>query len=120
MKALNSDNCRILPMLGKEKSLANLNRGGRLPGAKNKINRSMQDTIRNVWEEMQDDPETSLLAMAKKNPQWFYELCKGMFPKDLFIDADINLNQMSPEELDNDIARLMSECGYTLVKKDTI
>src|SRR5574343_1873739 len=64
---------------------------GRPKGCKNKVSRSMAETLRSVWDNLQEDPKKSLMAKAKENPTWFYALCKGMFPKDLFIEVETDL-----------------------------
>jgi hypothetical protein len=71
----------------------------------------MARILRQVWETMQANPERSLLTLAQADPKWFYELCRGMYPKDLFIEADMNLNSMSPEEIKAEIVALIKGHG---------
>ena len=56
---------------------------------------------------MQANPKTALLTLAQADPKWFYELCRGMFPKDLFIEAEMNLSSMSPEDIKAEIVALI-------------
>lgn len=91
-----------------EKKNANLKPGrGRPKGVKNKVPRTMKDTILHVWEVLQETPEMSLLDCAENNPIWFYELCKSMFPKDLFITTDVSIKTMSPDEIKAEIIELI-------------
>lgn len=85
---------------------------GRPKGAKNKVSKNMADTLRSVWNDLQDDPKKSLKAKAFEDSKWFYELCKGMFPKDLFVQVESDLLAgLTIEQLINIAKRGCEESG---------
>jgi hypothetical protein len=93
------------------KSLVNLKKEagpGRPVGSITKASKTMRDTIQEVWLRLQVQDETNLFYIANEDPKWFYELCRGMFPKDLFVEVDLNLNLMSPEEIRKSIVNLIA------------
>lgn len=92
-------------------------------GKKNKISRDMAGAIKHVWEELQLDPnpkqKTSLLELAKEDPWRFYELVKGMLPKDIFISGEMRLGKMSPEEIEIELRSLIEIASGLEEESDT-
>lgn len=46
---------------------------GRPAGSKDKITQSMQQTIIEVFEHLQNNDKASLKAVSEEHPQWFYQ-----------------------------------------------
>jgi hypothetical protein len=87
-------------------SLKNLTNGR--SGKPSKVSKDMKVTLLEVWNELQNDPKRSLMARAFKRPEWFYELCRSCFPKDIFVSGDLNITNMSREQLEVEVVRLIS------------
>src|SRR5574343_47476 len=104
------------------RSLENLKlSNGRPVGTKNKVSRDMQETLRFVWNSLQDDKRTSPHGLAQTEPKWFYELTKGCFPKDVFVNASLDVNLLSENELDAEIrAFIESAAGAEEESSDDI
>jgi hypothetical protein len=62
---------------------------GRPKGSANKSTKQIIDMILRVATELQRSPKTSLKAIAKSNPQWFYQqVLKMALPKNIEILGD--------------------------------
>jgi hypothetical protein len=64
--------------------------GGRVKGTPNKVTGDMKAEAWRVFNELQNDPEVSLLTKAKENPNWFYTVfgCR-LLPR--VIEGDMGL-----------------------------
>jgi hypothetical protein len=80
---------------------------GRPRGSTNKLTTDLKRELLATWEALQQDPKTSLLALARARPKWFYELIRVCFPKELYIEASIE-RSLSDEELDQRIMELLN------------
>lgn len=60
-KAVNIENLKNRPI-------------GRPKGVKNKIPTEIKARVLHVWERLQGNKVTSLLAIARDDPRWFYEI----------------------------------------------
>jgi N6-adenosine-specific RNA methylase IME4 len=60
--------------------------GGRQPGSKNHITKTVKETVLAVFNDLQSDPEASLLAWAKKKPGEFYQIAAKLIPTELKAD----------------------------------
>ncbi len=59
---------------------------GRAKGSRNKRTKAILDRILKVTEELQRSPKTSLKAVAKSDPKWFYQQVLRMaLPKNLEV-----------------------------------
>lgn len=61
--------------------------GGRPKGAKNKLTRSVKEMVKQVFDELQEDPKASLEAFAKKYPRDFYNIAAKLIPTE--VDATV-------------------------------
>jgi len=57
--------------------------GGRQKGTPNKLTRNVKDILQQVFNELQADPEASLLTWAKNNPAEFYKMAARLIPADV-------------------------------------
>lgn len=60
---------------------------GRKKGTPNKVTRSVKEVFSEVFNKLQEDPNVSLEAMARKDPKLFYSLATKLIPTEL--DATI-------------------------------
>lgn len=60
---------------------------GRKKGTPNKITKTVKDTVLEVFNKLQEDPETDLKAFATKNPRDFYILASKLIPTE--VNANI-------------------------------
>lgn len=58
------------------------------PVGPNKLTKTVKETVLNVFNQLQEDSENSLLQFAKKHPRDFYAIAAKLIPTD--IRADIN------------------------------
>jgi hypothetical protein len=59
------------------------NANGRPAGQLNKVNRLVKDVFSEVFNELQNDPETSLESWARENKRDFYNLVTKLIPVQL-------------------------------------
>lgn len=57
--------------------------GGRPVGAKNVVNRTVKETVLEVFNLLQADPEHNLSAFAKAEPVEFYRIASKLIPTEL-------------------------------------
>jgi hypothetical protein len=81
---------------------------GRPKGCTNKMTTDLKRELLAIWEALQQNPQTSLLALAKAKPKWFYELFRVCFPKELHIETSIE-RTLSDAELDAQINKLLDK-----------
>lgn len=55
---------------------------GRQPGP-NKLTKTVKETVLAVFNDLQDDPENSLLKFAKKYPRDFYQIAAKLIPTEI-------------------------------------
>lgn len=56
---------------------------GKPKGAKNKITKSVKQTVLEVFTKLQGDPKANLLEWGKKNPKDFYQIAAKLIPTEL-------------------------------------
>lgn len=56
---------------------------GRKAGTPNKLTKSVKETVLNVFNKLQDDPEHNLTAFAEKYPRDFYNIAAKLIPTDI-------------------------------------
>jgi hypothetical protein len=56
---------------------------GKPVGTQNKLTRTVKETVLAVFNELQDDPKTSLQAFAVKYPRDFYQIAAKLIPTDV-------------------------------------
>ena len=59
------------------------NKNGRPVGAQNRLTKTVRETVFFVFGELQQDPQRSLLAFAKKYPRDFYQIAAKLIPQDV-------------------------------------
>ncbi len=57
--------------------------GGRPKGAKNKLNKTVKETVLDVFNQMQEDPKKNLLEFGKKYPIHFYQMAAKLIPTEI-------------------------------------
>ena len=80
--------------------------------------KAMHQDLKDVWQWMQGGNKTSLRAQAKKDPRWFYELVKGCFPKDVFVQQMVDTSKMSEQQLNEEIVKLLKANGVGVPETD--
>jgi len=56
---------------------------GRPPGIQNKLSKTVKQTVLEVFNEMQEDPDNSLKSFAEKYPREFYQIAAKLIPTEL-------------------------------------
>lgn len=56
---------------------------GRTKGAKNKVTRSMKETVVNTLEWLQNQPKSNMREWAKANPTEFYKIAAKLIPTEI-------------------------------------
>ena len=56
---------------------------GREEGSKNKLTRTIKESVLSAFNELQDDPKANLIAWGKKNPGLFYQIAAKLIPTEL-------------------------------------
>lgn len=56
---------------------------GKKKGTKNKLTKTVKETVLNTFNELQDDPKANILAWAKKHPGLFYQIAAKLIPTEL-------------------------------------
>lgn len=56
---------------------------GRPVGAVNKLTRTVRDTVLEVFNELQGDPDVKLSAWAKSEPTEFYKIAAKLIPTEI-------------------------------------
>lgn len=59
------------------------NPSGRPVGAKDKLTKTVKETVLAVFNDLQDDPKNNLTAFAVKYPRDFYNIAAKLIPMDL-------------------------------------
>lgn len=57
--------------------------GGRPPGSLNKLTRTVKETVLQVFNDLQDDPNVQLGEWAKKEPTEFYKIAAKLIPTEI-------------------------------------
>jgi hypothetical protein len=57
--------------------------GGRVKGVANKLTKTVKDTVLEVFNELQNDPEHDLMAFGKKYPKDFYIIASKLIPTEV-------------------------------------
>lgn len=77
--------------------------GGRKPGATNLITRTVKETLLEVFNELQEDPETALKSFAVKYPRDFHQMAARLIPTELTGSIKHIINVTDKEDDDNAI-----------------
>ena len=56
---------------------------GRIAGTKNKLSKSVRETVLEVFTKLQEDPDHSLEAFAKNEPAEFYKIAAKLIPTEI-------------------------------------
>lgn len=86
--------------MGREATQFKPGSGGRPKGVKNKITRTVKETVLAVFNEIQDNPKLNLSAFAEKYPRDFYALASKLIPTEVHaaVEATINWNETKTYE----------------------
>lgn len=61
---------------------------GKPKGAKNKVTKTVKQTVLDVFIKLQGDPKASLEAFAKKHPKEFYQIAAKLIPTE--VQGEVN------------------------------
>lgn len=75
--------------------------GGRKPGATNLVTRTVKETVLAVFNDLQDDPATSLKTFAVKNQKDFYLIASKLIPTELSGSIKHIIN-VTDQEIEDD------------------
>lgn len=86
--------------MGKEATQFKPGTGGRPKGVKNKITRTVKETVLSVFNELQGDHKANLLSFAKKYPRDFYQIAAKLIPTEVqaTVDASVKWNEIKTYE----------------------
>ena len=76
----------------------NANPNGRPIGAVNKINKTIKESVLNVFNKIQDDPQHNLETFAKKYPREFYLIASKLIPTEMIGTTETIIKVTIPEE----------------------
>ena len=76
----------------------NANPNGRPIGAVNKINKTIKESVLNVFNKIQDDPQHNLETFAKKYPREFYLIASKLIPTEMIGTTETIIRVTIPEE----------------------
>lgn len=57
--------------------------GGRVPGSRNHVTKTVKQTLLEVFNEIQEDPALSLKTFAAKYPRDFYNIAARLIPTEI-------------------------------------
>ena len=77
--------------MGKEATQFKPGKGGRPKGVKNKITRTVKETVLSVFTDLQKDPKHSLKAFAQRYPRDFYALAGRLIPTEIQGQVDATI-----------------------------
>lgn len=60
---------------------------GKLPGTKNRLTKTVKETVLAVFTDLQSDPKHSLKAFARKYPRDFYNIAAKLIPTEIKADV---------------------------------
>lgn len=70
---------------------------GRPKGVKNKLTRTVKETVLAAFNELQGDPKANIVTWGKKNPALFYQIASRLIPTE--VDAKLTANITNTEVL---------------------
>ena len=76
----------------------NANPNGRPIGAVNKINKTIKESVLNVFNKIQEDPQHNLETFAKKHPKEFYLIASKLIPTEMIGTTETIIRVTIPEE----------------------
>ena len=62
---------------------------GRPAGVKNKLTRTVKETVLEVFNELQSDPKHSLEAFARKYPRDYYQIAAKLIPTEVKAEVRV-------------------------------
>ena len=74
------------------------NPAGRPKGAIGKLNKTVKETVLNVFNNIQGDPKHNLEAFAKKHPKEFYLIASKLIPTEMIGTTETIIKVTIPEE----------------------
>lgn len=82
---------------------------GNRKGVPNKVTRELKDMILGALDDA--GGQAYLATQARDNPGPFLTLVGKVLPKDINVDANVNLSNMTEEEIDERISALVAQIG---------
>ena len=73
------------------------NPNGRKKGAENEITKKMKtvkETVLNVFNQLQDDPETDLVSFAHKFPRDFHQIAAKLIPTEIKGEVEVAIKKL--------------------------
>jgi len=67
---------------------------GRQKGQQNALTKTVKETVLNVFNDLQGDPETSLNGFAKKYPRDFYQIAAKLIPTEITGQLDTQITHI--------------------------
>lgn len=86
------------------------NRKGRPKGATNRYSKELKEMVLGALDDA--GGQEYLRRQANENPGPFLTLVGKVLPKEVSMDANVNLSNMTDEELDERIAALAAQAGF--------
>jgi hypothetical protein len=74
------------------------NPAGRPKGAIGKLNKTVKETVLNVFNNIQGDPKHNLEAFAKKHPKEFYLIASKLIPTEMIGSTETIIRVTIPDE----------------------
>jgi 1,6-anhydro-N-acetylmuramate kinase len=62
---------------------------GKPKGAKNKITKTVKETVLAAFNELQEDPKANILEWGRRNPAMFYQVAAKLIPTELKASVDV-------------------------------
>lgn len=78
---------------------------GRPKGAENHLTKQMRtvkETVLNVFNQLQDDPETDLISFAQKYPRDFHQIAAKLIPAEITANVEVVTKTLPPFMKSND------------------
>lgn len=86
---------------------------GRPKGATDKFNRTVRETVLSVFNDLQNDPKTSLKSFAETYPRDFYQMAARLIPLEITGSMKHIINVTDPDEVKEEFeqAEIVSDDG---------
>lgn len=64
-------------------------KGGRVAGTQNKLTKTVKETVLDVFNRLQDDPNHNLESWAKNEPTEFYKIASKLIPSEVNANVEV-------------------------------
>lgn len=69
---------------------------GKPKGAKNKISKTVKETVLMAFVELQSDAKANILSWAKENTTDFYKIASKLIPTEVNANVESNIKELPP------------------------